>query len=98
MPEQPSPSEPFLKLCRDVLAPLVEADGGTLYLVVVTPDDVHFHLGGTCAGCPGSTFTRDRVLGPALQSVAPKATLRVTTGIRIPDGAMRIEAKGEGKS
>jgi Fe-S cluster biogenesis protein NfuA len=98
MPEQPAPSEPFLKLCRDVLAPLVEADGGTLYLVAVTPEDVHFHLAGTCAGCPGSTFTRDRVLGPALLSVAPKATLRLTTGFRIPDGALRIEAKATAKA
>jgi Fe-S cluster biogenesis protein NfuA len=101
MPEQPTPSEPFLRLCRDVLAPLVEADGGILYLVTVTADDVHLHLSGTCAGCPGSTFTRDRVLGPALVSVAPKAKLRLTTGVRIPDGALRIEPlapKSEAKS
>jgi Fe-S cluster biogenesis protein NfuA len=91
-----APSEAFMKLCRDVLAPLVEADG--LYLVAHTAEDVHFHLAGTCAGCPGSTLTKDRVLGPALHSVAPKATLRVTTGIRIPTGAVRIESKSEAKA
>jgi Fe-S cluster biogenesis protein NfuA len=95
MPESPQPPEAFLKLCREVLAPLIEADGGILHVVLHSADDVHLHLSGTCAGCPGSTFTRDRVLGPALASVAPKAKLRLTTGVRIPDGAVRVEAKGD---
>lgn len=85
-----SPSEPVIKVCREVLAPLVEADGGEMYVVVVNADDVHIHLAGTCAGCPGSSLTRDRVFAPALLSVVPKAKLRVTTGVRIPDGAQRI--------
>jgi Fe-S cluster biogenesis protein NfuA len=85
--------EPVVKLCREVLAPLVEADGGVMYLVAASADDIHIHLAGTCAGCPGSNFTRDRILGPALQSVAPKAKLRLTTGVRVPDGARRIDGK-----
>ncbi len=77
-------------MCREVLAPLIEADGGEMYLVAITGEDVHIHLAGTCAGCPGSSLTAQSVVGPALLRVAPKSTLRLTTGWRVPVGADRI--------
>jgi Fe-S cluster biogenesis protein NfuA len=80
-----------LKICREVLAPLVRADGGVLYLVSVAADDVHIHLAGTCSGCPGATITRDRMLEPLLRTVLPKARLRLTTGWRIPPEAEKVE-------
>ena len=49
--------EKILKSCRELVAPLVVADGGELYVVSVTPDDVHVHLAGACAGCPGAMLT-----------------------------------------
>jgi Fe-S cluster biogenesis protein NfuA len=73
------------------VADLVRADGGELYLVSATSDDVHLHLTGTCAGCPGATMTRDRLLEPAVHGAAPKATVKVTTGWRVPEGARRVE-------
>jgi len=82
--------EQILKMCREILAPLVEADGGEMYLVNVGPDEVHVHLAGTCAGCPGASLTRDRVLEPAFAGVAPKLTLKVTTGWIVPDGAEKV--------
>ena len=42
----------------ELAVPLVKADGGEVYLVSVTSDDVHVHLTGTCAGCPGASMTR----------------------------------------
>ena len=45
------------KALSEFVAALVKADGGELYLVSATPDDVHLHLAGTCAGCPGATMT-----------------------------------------
>jgi Fe-S cluster biogenesis protein NfuA len=83
--------EQIAKLCRDVLAPLVRADEGVLYLVTATAEDVHIHLGGACAGCPGAAVTRDRMFGPAIKSLAPKANVRVTTGFRVPEGAEKVE-------
>lgn len=74
----------------EYVAPLVHADGGELYLVSATADDVHVHLTGTCAGCPGSTMTRERLVEPAARAVAPKATIKVTTGPKVPDGAKKI--------
>ncbi len=92
--DSPAQNEPVLKICRELLAPLVEADGGAMYLVSASGDDIHIHLAGTCAGCPGSAMTRDGVLAPALRSLVPKVKLRLTTGFRVPDGAQRVEGQG----
>ncbi|MBX3188356.1 MAG: NifU family protein [Labilithrix sp.] len=75
----------------EFVSALVKADGGEIYVVSATADDVHLHLTGTCAGCPGATMTRERLLEPAVHGVAPKATLKVTTGWRVPDGATKID-------
>ena len=78
------------KVCKEILAPLVESDGGEMYLLRIEGDDVHVHLAGVCAGCPGSAFTGDKVIAPALRVAAPKARVVLTTGIRIPAGAERL--------
>lgn len=80
----------LIKVCREVLAPLVRADGGVLYLVSSGPTAVHLHLAGTCAGCPGASTTQKAVLEPAVLRVFPKATLKVTTGFLLPEGAEEL--------
>ena len=80
----------IIKLCRDVLSPLVAADGGVMFVVKASVEEVHLHLTGTCAGCPGASHTRDGVIAPAIRTVAAKARVVVTTGPRVPDGAKRI--------
>jgi Fe-S cluster biogenesis protein NfuA len=80
-----------VKALSEFVAALVKADGGELYLVSASHDDVHLHLTGTCAGCPGAAMTRERLLEPAVHGAAPKATVKVTTGWRVPDGAKKIE-------
>ena len=87
---EPDARTQILKMCREILAPLVHADGGEMYLVSVSPEEVHIHLAGTCAGCPGASLTRDRVLEPALLSVAPKLAVKVTTGWIVPSGAEKV--------
>jgi Fe-S cluster biogenesis protein NfuA len=83
----------LVRICREVLAPLIEADGGEMYLVSLAGEDIHIHLAGTCAGCPGSAFTAQSVIGPAIAKIAPKAKLRLTTGWRVPPEAERLEGK-----
>jgi len=83
--------EKILKSCKELVAPLVVADGGELYVVSVTPDDVHVHLAGACAGCPGATLTKEHLVGPAIAAVAPKVAVTLTTGWRIPQGAERVD-------
>lgn len=85
-----SVKEQIAKVCREILAPLVKTDGGEMYLVRFDGDDLHIHLSGTCAGCPGASSTGDGVILPALRTAAPKVRVVVTTGIRVPDGAERL--------
>ncbi len=84
-------ADKVVRALSEFVAALVRADGGELYVVSATQDDVHLHLTGTCAGCPGSNMTRERLLEPAVKNVAPKATVKVTTGWRVPEGASLVE-------
>jgi len=70
------------RICREILAPLIKADGGEMQVVKIEGDDVHIHLSGACAGCPGSAVTQDQVILPALRAAAPKVRVTLTTGIR----------------
>lgn len=91
-PAPPAPSQASLVRALSALAAtLVGADGGSIYVVRASADDVHLHLTGTCAGCPGSTMTRDRLLEPVVRAVLPKAAIKVTTGWNAPAGAEKVE-------
>jgi Fe-S cluster biogenesis protein NfuA len=83
-----SEKEQIGKVCREILAPLVRADGGELFLVRIEGDDVHIHLGGSCAGCPGASITGDDVLLPVLRSIVPTVRLVMTTGVKAPRETM----------
>jgi Fe-S cluster biogenesis protein NfuA len=84
------PRERILKICEDIIAPLVRADGGELYLVAVEPDSISLHLAGTCAGCPGAHLTSAAVIEPAIHAVAPTLRVIVTSGFHIPEGALAV--------
>ena len=77
----------LLKVCREVIAPLIRADGGELYVVAVEPDHLTLHLAGMCSGCPGAVLTSRGVIEPAVHAVAPSARVVVTNGARVPEGA-----------
>jgi Fe-S cluster biogenesis protein NfuA len=77
----------LLKVCKDVLAPLVRADGGEIYVVAVEANHVSLHLAGKFAGCPGTPLTVRGVLEPAIRAVAPTARVDISAGIRVPEGA-----------
>lgn len=80
-----------LETLREVVAPLVEIDGGELYLVTVDGEDVKVHLAGACAGCPGATLTTRGVVEPALRAGNPHVRVTVSAGVTVPPGATRIE-------
>lgn len=82
--------EQIAKVCREILAPLVRTDGGEMYLVRFDGDDLHIHLAGTCAGCPGASLTGDKVILPALRTAAPKLRVVLTTGVKVPEGAEKL--------
>ena len=86
----PAPKDEIVRVVREVLAPLVQADGGELYLVSVDDAGVSLHLAGRFSGCPGNTLARRRVLEPLIASAVPGAYLTMTTGALLPKGAQRI--------
>ncbi len=83
--------EEILRVVRDVVAPLVRADSGSLYVVHVDADTVALHLGGRFAGCPGNTLATRRVIEPAIFTVAPRARVTITSGALVPKDAQLIE-------
>jgi Fe-S cluster biogenesis protein NfuA len=85
-----SVKDQITKICREIIGPLVRTDGGEMYLVAFDGDDVHIHLAGTCAGCPGASITGDKVILPALRTAAPKLRVVLTTGIKVPEGAEKV--------
>jgi Fe-S cluster biogenesis protein NfuA len=86
----PASIDQLLKVCRDVIAPLVRADGGELFIVAVEPDHVTLHLAGMCSGCPGAVLTARGIIEPAVHAVAPTARVVVTNGAKIPEGASPV--------
>jgi Fe-S cluster biogenesis protein NfuA len=86
----PANIDQMLKVCREVIAPLVKADQGEIYLVALEADQITLHLAGMCAGCPGVTLTVKGVIEPAVHAVAPSTRVVVSAGIRIPEGASLI--------
>jgi len=77
----------ILEVVRDVVCPLIRADGGELYLVSVAERALELHLAGRFSGCPGNTLTKRRVLEPLLNARFPELKLEITTGPLIPKGA-----------
>ena len=81
----------IMRVVRDVLAPMVRADGGRVFLVRANEDDVSLHLCGRFSGCPGNTLATRRVIEPAIFVVAPRARVTITSGAIVPKGAELIE-------
>lgn len=79
-------------LLEDVLAPLIELDGGKLFWVENSERAVFIHLGGKFAGCPGNFLVEIAVIQPLLDQISPKIPLTVTSGPILPSGAVRISA------
>jgi Fe-S cluster biogenesis protein NfuA len=77
----------ILRVIHDVVAPLVRADGGQIYVVHADEEQVSLHLGGRFAGCPGNTLTTRRIIEPVIFTVAPHARVTVTSGAILPAGA-----------
>jgi len=85
------------RICSEVLAPLVEGDGGQLWIVAISPASIHLHLAGTCSGCPGAAITHEHFVVPALRIASPTTPVRTTNGFHVPEGARRVRppvAKG----
>ena len=77
----------LLKVMKEVVAPLIRADGGEVYVIAVEANHLSIHLAGRYAGCPGAPLVVRGIIEPAIRSVAPTARLEVSNGIQVPEGA-----------
>ena len=77
----------LLKVLKEVIEPVVRADGGEVYVVAVEPNHLSLHLGGKFGGCPGTPLVVKQVIEPAVRALAPTVELKVTSGMRVPEGA-----------
>jgi len=80
----------ILRVLKEVMAPLVEAEGGKMSLVLLDSSRVEVHLSGRLAGAPGTGLFCRRVLEPAIHAVAPGTRVVVTTGYVVPPGASEL--------
>jgi Fe-S cluster biogenesis protein NfuA len=84
------PREKVIKICEDILAPLIRADGGELFIVAIEPESIALHLAGKCSGCPGATMTSTAIIEPAIRAAAPGMRVVITSGFQIPAGASPV--------
>lgn len=84
----------MLRTLREIVAPLVEADGGVVYVVRRAGNGLRLHLAGACAGCPGHRITTSEVIEPALRAAGVRGDIDVSAGFTVPDGAERIAPEG----
>jgi Fe-S cluster biogenesis protein NfuA len=84
----------ILTVIKEVLAPMVAADGGRLYVVQADSQQVSLHLAGRFAGCPGNQVATRRVIQPLIAAVAPGAEVTVTWGRLVPMGATHVDVGG----
>lgn len=80
-----------MRVVRDVVAPLVHADGGRVYVVHAEDDGVELHLVGRFSGCPGNTLATRRLIEPAIFAVAPAAKVTISSGALIPKNAELVD-------
>ena len=80
----------MLTVVRDILAPLVRADGGDIYVIHAGDDGIELHLAGRYAGSPGNALAAEWIIEPAILAVAPHAWIKVTAGAVVPKGAERV--------
>ncbi len=85
-----SPEAEILALIREVVSPLVRADGGELHVVSVGGRSILLHLSGRFSGCPGNTLARRRVIEPVLLARFPDLKVEISSGPHVPDGAQAI--------
>jgi hypothetical protein len=72
---------------RDVLVPLVAAEGGIIYLTVIHEREVVLHFSGRLAGSPGASLIHNEFALPLIDAVAPGTIVHFSSGRIVPRDA-----------
>ena len=81
------PREKLLKMCEDIIAPLIHADGGALFVVSIEADSIALHLPANARDARERASRRPR--SSSRRSTRSRRLMRVvvTSGFQIPAGA-----------
>jgi Fe-S cluster biogenesis protein NfuA len=81
----------IIRVLREIVVPLVESDGGEVYLVSADESCVAIHFTGRLSGAPGIGLLGRRIVEPAVKAVAPDTTVALSSGWKLPEGAIRVQ-------
>ncbi|MDH5490621.1 MAG: NifU family protein [Myxococcales bacterium] len=66
-------------LVGDLIRPLIEADGGSVEIVLASRERIVLHLGRACSGCPGVAYTTRHVIEPLIrQRLGPSIEIEIS--------------------
>jgi Fe-S cluster biogenesis protein NfuA len=85
-----APRQEILRVLREVVTPLLLADGAEVYLLDAGDALLKLHLTGRYSGCPGNTLAIRRFIEPAIHAVAPSARVIISSGALVPTGAEKL--------
>jgi hypothetical protein len=85
-----SPLADIEQRLRVVAAPLIARDGGQLYLVRLTEEELSLHLAGRYAGALGTHLVLERIIVPLIRAVSPAIQVVMTSGWSPPSGAIPL--------
>ena len=78
-------TEEIQAVVDEILAPLLQADGGAVELIDVSEECVKLKLTGAASTCTGSRFTQVGVIEPLLRGVlGPTVRVEIQKGVPSP--------------
>jgi len=84
------------QILTEILAPMVSAEGGELYLTTIHDREIAIHLAGRFAGSPGAGLIYQELALPLIEAVAPGTSVHWSSGRIIPNGAEELKAQTDG--
>lgn len=83
------------EVLEQLIEPLIRQDGGELFVLARSDEEISLHLRGKFSGCPGNTLVIRRVIEPALKRIAPQLRVSISSGEILPAGHLQTSVARE---
>lgn len=84
-----SRTEQIRQAVAEFLVPMVEREGGEIYLTSIQEREISIHLAGRYAGSPAASLLYQELILPLVEAVAPGTIVHWSSGRVIPRTAVR---------
>lgn len=81
------------QVLTEVLVPMVTSEGGELYLICVSENEVAIHLTGRYSGSPAATLLCQELALPLIDAVAKGTIVNWSSGRLVPPNAEKLVAE-----